>query len=76
MRILETTAIYEEGVLKPEQELEIPEHQRVKLRIEIGPRRKKTGKYSMRDLVGLGKEVWEGVDAQEYVREERRSWER
>ncbi len=76
MRILETTAIYEEGVLKPEQELEIPEHQRVKLRIEVGPEGKKTGKYSIMDLAGVGKEVWEGLDAQEYVREERRSWER
>ncbi|MBV9038422.1 MAG: hypothetical protein JO182_28295 [Acidobacteriaceae bacterium] len=27
------------------------------------------------ELQGLGKEVWEGVDAQEYVRNERASWD-
>lgn len=27
-------------------------------------------------LAGLGREIWEGVDAVEYVREERSGWER
>jgi len=29
-----------------------------------------------RYMLGLGKEVWRGVDATEYVRKERGSWER
>jgi hypothetical protein len=30
---------------------------------------------SIRELRGLGKEIWEGIDAQEYVRQERAAWE-
>lgn len=37
----------------------------------IGPRRT----LSIMDLDGLGKEVWEGVDASEYIKKERNSWD-
>ena len=30
---------------------------------------------SVRGLRGLGKELWEGIDAAEYIREERDSWD-
>ena len=30
--------------------------------------------HSILELEGLGKEIWEGIDAQEYVHEERRLW--
>ena len=30
---------------------------------------------SIRELRGLGKEVWKSLDAQEYVNQERDSWE-
>lgn len=30
---------------------------------------------SILDLEGLGKELWEGIDAAEYVEAERRSWD-
>lgn len=30
--------------------------------------------HSILELCGLGKEIWEGIDAQEYVRQERASW--
>jgi len=30
---------------------------------------------SIRELRGLGKEVWKDIDAQEYVNQERESWE-
>jgi hypothetical protein len=33
-------------------------------------------KRSLRELRGLGKEIWEGIDAQEYVARERASWTR
>ena len=29
---------------------------------------------SLRDLRGLGKEVWQGIDAQEYINELRDEW--
>ncbi|MEO0985017.1 MAG: hypothetical protein AAFY20_05655 [Cyanobacteria bacterium J06639_14] len=29
---------------------------------------------SMMELKGLGKEVWQGIDAQTYVNQERESW--
>jgi len=32
--------------------------------------------HSIMELCGLGKEIWEGVDAQEYVNGERDSWNR
>jgi len=33
-------------------------------------------KHSIMELYGLGKELWEGVDAQEYVNRLRDEWER
>ncbi len=32
-------------------------------------------KHSIMELEGLGAEIWEGIDAQEYGRQERNSWE-
>ena len=34
-----------------------------------------SGKHSILELIGLGKEVWEGVDADEYIDQERESWD-
>jgi hypothetical protein len=33
-------------------------------------------KRSLRELRGLGKEIWEGVDAQQYVDQQRDEWDR
>ncbi len=33
-------------------------------------------KHSFLELEGLGKKVWEGVDVEKYIDEERNSWER
>jgi hypothetical protein len=33
-------------------------------------------KHSITELKGLGKEIWEGVDVEKYIDEERNSWER
>jgi hypothetical protein len=30
--------------------------------------------HSIMELCGLGKEIWQGIDAQEYVNQERASW--
>ena len=39
--------------------------------VEIPPPERE---HSIMELRGLGKEIWEGIDAQEYVRNERASW--
>lgn len=40
----------------------------VRRRVWVKPKR------SIMELEGLGKEVWQGIDAQEYVNQERASW--
>jgi len=35
---------------------------------------KKRKMHKITELKGLGKEIWDEMDAQEYVNEERRSW--
>ena len=32
--------------------------------------------HSIREMRGLGKAIWEGIDAQEYVAQERAAWTR
>jgi hypothetical protein len=32
--------------------------------------------HSLRELRGLGKEIWSGIDAQEYVNQERDEWDK
>jgi hypothetical protein len=34
-----------------------------------------THQHSIMELHGLGKEIWEGIDTQEYVNELRKEWE-
>jgi hypothetical protein len=36
---------------------------------------KKKAKYSIMMFEGLGADVWKGIDAQEYVQNERESWD-
>lgn len=33
-------------------------------------------RHHITELRGLGKEIWQGIDAQEYINAERDSWER
>ena len=35
----------------------------------------KRPRHRITELKGLGKEIWEGIDAQEYVDRERDSWD-
>ena len=37
--------------------------------------RKNGGKHKITDLKGLGKEIWDGIDPDEYVARERDSWD-
>lgn len=46
-----------------------------KLLLEISTCIKKEPKLNIYDMKGIGKKIWEGIDAQEYVNQERASWE-
>lgn len=46
-----------------------------KLISEISTYIESTGKVNIYDIKGVGKEIWEKMDAQEYVNKERASWE-
>lgn len=46
-----------------------------KLISEISTYIESTRKVNIYDIKGVGKEIWEGMDAQEYVNKERASWE-
>ena len=56
--------------LSPEERARLAEELATPSAENLGPRR------SILELDGLGKEIWEGVDAQEYVNAERATWER
>ncbi len=63
-------------ILKHIQRLTPDEQRRLIKDIEAMLYRQDESKHShsILELEGLGKEIWEGTDAQEYVNEERRSW--
>ena len=46
----------------------------VELAAQVRDESRKAQKRSIMELEGLGKEIWAGVDAQEYVNRERDSW--
>lgn len=64
-------------VLQMTQKLALPEQlqllealsRQVRHRVEAGQI------HSIMELEGLGAEIWQGVDAQEYVNQERLSWD-
>ena len=41
-----------------------------------GRRHRRRATADLMELKGLGKEIWQGIDAQQYVEELRREWER
>jgi hypothetical protein len=56
--------------LTPDEQLRLLEELAVivRRRMLVKPR------HSIMELEGLGKEVWQGLDAQEYINQERASW--
>lgn len=65
---------YVQGIeqLRPEELVNLLEVMSAKLKkvmIQQQPR------HSIMELEGLGADIWEGIDAQEYVRQERASWD-
>jgi len=65
---------YVRGVdnLDPEQQLSLVELLSANLKKHLG---KKSGKHKVTELDGLGAEIWNDVDVQEYIRKERSSWD-
>lgn len=58
----------------------LPPEQKVDLLAEVAAQlrddnRKNKTQHSIMELEGLGKEIWAGIDAQEYVDQERNSWD-
>ena len=56
--------------LDPAQQLRLLEALAKSVRQQIAPQTKR----SILELQGLGKEIWRGIDAQAYVRQERAAW--
>ncbi len=56
--------------LPPDEQLRLLEDLAGILRRSLPPK----PKQSIMDLEGLGKEIWQGIDAKEYVDRERNSW--
>ena len=58
--------------LRPEEQLSLMKIISAELKKSFG---KRVAKHSILELEGLGAEIWKGIDAQEYVRKERESWD-
>lgn len=56
-----------------EEQLQLLEALASHVRSQLAPERKK---HSILELEGLGKEIWAGIDTDEYLRQERASWDR
>lgn len=55
--------------LRPEDQLRLLEE------LDATVHRPNEPQHSVLELRGLGKEIWEGIDAQEYVNQERDAWD-
>ena len=64
-----------DDILKRAQELSTEQQQRLvdELAQQAG-RKNGSQKHSIMELKGLGKKIWQGIDADEYVAKERDSW--
>ncbi|MCG8583764.1 MAG: hypothetical protein MI757_03535 [Pirellulales bacterium] len=69
------TEPYDEILKRAETELTQEQQQKLSEVLSQYAGRKNGGKHRVTDLRGLGKEIWEGIDADEYVAKERDSWD-
>ena len=74
-----TKAAYKEmsldGIVEYINHLPSRERLRIVSKVTYNLSKEKMGKrLDIRKLRGLGKEIWQGIDAQEYVDKERESW--
>lgn len=56
--------------LSPEEQTRLLEELALRVRARGGVQKRR----NLLELQGLGKEIWKGVDVQEYLDQERRSW--
>ena len=65
-----------ESALQMAESLSLEERLRLieELKSSTGESTASEPQHSIMELRGLGKEIWEGIDAQEYVNRERASW--
>jgi DNA-binding HxlR family transcriptional regulator len=73
---LKTMSTYQEirrqiQTLTPDEQLRLLEELAAIVRHRIQPKPKR----SILELEGLGKEIWQGIDVQEYINQERDSWD-
>ena len=60
------------GSLKPDEQLSLIGIISARLKKTF---RKKGGKHRVMELEGLGSRIWKEIDPQQYVNEERKSWD-
>jgi hypothetical protein len=61
-------------VLKSVKQLELRSQRRLLTTLKVLVETRVRKKHSIMELRGLGKEIWKGIDAQDYVDRERDSW--
>jgi len=66
---------YDDILKRAQAELSLEEQTRLLEQLSQYVGRKNGGRHRITDLKGLGKEIWKGVDADEYVAKERDSWD-
>ncbi len=71
-----TMATYEQ-ILRLTKGLNLPEQLQLleALTRMVRHQVEKTESHNIMDLEGLGAEIWQGIDAQDYVNQERASWD-
>lgn len=57
-------------LLEPAQQLQLLEALAGSVRQQVSPRKHRR----ISELRGLGKEIWQGIDPQRYVKQERAAW--
>jgi hypothetical protein len=75
-RFLVATQPYE-NALRAVESLSIEDCERLlgELTARLAKGAVRAKKHSIMEFRGLGKDIWKGIDAQEYVRNERASWD-
>ena len=67
---------YDDILKRAQKELTQEEQQKLSEVLSQHAGRKNGGRqYNITDLKGLGKDIWQGVDVDEYVAKERDSWD-
>lgn len=77
MVVMTVEHLYEQHIkpLSVQQRLRLVALITDKLAREATPASTEESKRSIMELHGLGKEIWAGIDAQEYVNELRKEWD-